>query len=126
MVRPDTDEDRRRKAEFSKRLAQLRTAKMWSQSDLWRRVVERLPPDSKFHRTSISRYESGGNVPSSHVLRVLSDVLGVSPEQLVPPDSGERTDVATFAEVGGGVVRLTLDKLVSYETALEVLRLVRQ
>lgn len=127
MVKPDTDEDRRRKNEFAKRLVQFRTAKRWSQSDLWRRVVDRLPADTKFHRTSISRYESGTNIPAVQIAQVLAEALGVSVDQLLPPeDKTARTEVATFSEVGDGIVRLTLDKLVSYETALEVLRLVRK
>jgi transcriptional regulator with XRE-family HTH domain len=125
MVKPDTDDDRRRKAEFAKRLVQFRTAKRWSQSDLWRRVVERLPDGSKFHRTSISRYESGTNIPAPHLAQVVAEVLGVSVEQLLPSEDTHRTDITSFAEVGGGVVRLTVDKLVPYDTALQVLRLLQ-
>lgn len=125
MVKPDTDDDRRRKAEFAKRLVQFRTAKRWSQSDLWRRVVERLPDGSKFHRTSISRYESGTNIPAPHLAQVVAEVLGVSVEQLLPSEDTHRTDITSFSEVGGGTVRLTIDKLVSYDKALEVLRLLQ-
>lgn len=125
MVKPDTDEDRRRKAEFAKRLVQFRTAKRWSQSDLWRRVVERLPEGHKFHRTSISRYESASNVPALQIAQVLAEVLGVSVEQLLPSEESHRTDITTFSEVGNGVVRLTIDKLVPYDTALQVLRLLQ-
>lgn len=125
MVKPDTDEDRRRKNEFAKRLVQFRTAKRWSQSDLWRRVVERLPDGSKFHRTSISRYESGSNLPATHIAQVIAELLGVSIDQLLPAEDNLRTDITSFSEVGGGVVRLTIDKLVPYDKALEVLRLLQ-
>jgi transcriptional regulator with XRE-family HTH domain len=126
MVKPDTDDDRRRKNEFAKRLVQFRAAKRWSQSDLWRRVVDRLPEDTKFHRTSISRYESGTNIPAPQIVQVLAETLGVSAEQLLPNEEVGRTDVTTFSEVGDGIVRVTIDKLVPYDVALEILRLARQ
>lgn len=126
MVKPDTDEDRRRKNEFARRLVQYRVAKTWSQSDLWRRVADRLPEGHKFHRTSISRYESGANLPAPQVLQVIAETLGVSPDQLLPSTDVGRTDIATFNEVGSNMVRVTIDKIVPYDVGIELLRLAKQ
>lgn len=126
MVKPDTDEDRRRKNEFAKRLVQFRTAKRWSQSDLWRRVVERLPDGSKFHRTSISRYEGGTNIPAPHLAQVLSEVLGVSVEQLLPSEELHRTDIKRIDALGGGQARLTIDMIVSEDAAGDIYQFIRQ
>lgn len=126
MVKPDTDDDRRRKAEFAKRLVQFRTAKRWSQSDLWRRVVERLPDGSKFHRTSISRYESATNIPAPHLAQVVADVLGVSVDQLLPSEDMHRTDIKRIDTLGGGQARLTIDMIVSEDAAGDIYQFIRQ
>lgn len=120
MVKPDTDEDRRRKNEFAKRLLHFRTMKHWSQSDLWRRVAERMPDGSKFHRTSISRYESGANLPAPQILQVIAETLGVSPEQLLPTEMGRRAEVKSLTSIGGGQARITFDIIVDEDAAADI------
>lgn len=117
-------EDRLRALSFSRRLAKRRQELGISQAELTRRIKPLMINGVKFDRASMSRYESGQNLPRGEVLQALAAVLEMPPEELLPPKA-EPTEIGpNLMSQPDGMCRLTLDRILPYDVALQILQLV--
>ncbi len=76
----------RRKRQLAERLRTLMAAKGLTVTATARLLQERLP-DKKFNPVNLSHYRAGRSVPRPRILIALSEILGVSPEELAPTDA---------------------------------------
>jgi transcriptional regulator with XRE-family HTH domain len=118
---------------FKDKLRELRIDKGLSQSDLakalWGTTTDGRGYDVARNRSRISSYEKGDSVPDKHNLRKLSQVLGVTDDELAPDLAQRVLDQAEAAiqmkMIAGrpDQVRLTLDTLCSLATATKIISL---
>lgn len=111
--------------EFGRRLQHYTAAKGWTQADLVRQATKFLPKGKVFRRDSISLYMRGAQMPAPLRLHALAKALGVSLEDLTPPDNSEAPPIAMKA-MDGGNVWLQINQAVSMETALEIASLLKK
>jgi transcriptional regulator with XRE-family HTH domain len=99
-----------RRKRLSARLRWLMDQRGLSVSAAARLVQEQLP-GSSFNASNISHYRVGRSMPRPNVLRALSLVLGVDPEELASPTSNETAhdaDAAAERRKNGGSHNLVL------------------
>lgn len=110
------------KQEFGKRLYNLMLRKGWHQSELSRQ--------SGLPRDSISVYVRGKSLPTPASLILLSDALGVKPEELLPNHTESAIDADNPAMEmkvspnAPNVAWLRINRLVSIRTALKIMQMV--
>jgi transcriptional regulator with XRE-family HTH domain len=80
-----------RRKKLSERLRALMDEKGLSVARAARMVQERLP-DGSFNSANISHYRAGRSLPRPDVLRALSAVLDVDPEDLAPTKANGQAD----------------------------------
>jgi transcriptional regulator with XRE-family HTH domain len=90
----------RRKRRLSERLRLLMDEKGLSVTAAARLVKEQLPGAS-FNPANISHYRAGRSVPRPNVLRALSAILNVDPEDLAPQQEAQE-DVAIKPQAAKG------------------------
>lgn len=110
--------------QFAKRLYRALINKGWTQSELARQA--------NLTRNAVSTYMRAQALPTPNNLEALAKALGVAPEELLPPvgqvlaEPVMPIDVCSFKEVGSGQARLQVNKIVSTDTALEVVQLINR
>ena len=82
------DDGRRRL--LAERLRMLMADKGLTVTATARLLQERLP-GKKFNSVNLSHYRAGRSVPRQRILIALSEILGVSPEELAPVNEGRAT-----------------------------------
>lgn len=108
--------------QFAKRLYRAIVNKGWTQSELARQA--------NLTRNAVSTYVTARTLPTPSNLDALAKALGVAAEELLPPvaealaPAVSAIETCSFREVEGGQARLQVNKIVSMDTALEVIRLV--
>ena len=121
-----------RKAAFAERLKAAIERRGWSLSETARRTASVLGADAKFGRSNLSHYLHGRALPRGRQLLALCHALGVRPDDLLsgePPrdvDVISRTPTGLHAQdQGDGTVLLEVSQRVPWQTALEVMRLLK-
>ena len=115
--------------DFARRLATLRVAKGWNQSELARQAALFMP-DKKFNRDNISKYEKFTRPTPLH-LNAIARALGVKPEELMP-DKGmllshrmEDTELS-MNTVGKNEAWLRVNQKVPIADAYKIIEILRK
>lgn len=121
--------DAARRAVFAERLKAAMGRKGWGLSETARRASQVLGPGAKFGRAHVWHYLHGRAVPRARQLDALSRALDVEPDDLLgsaPEARGEAAASTVRAhDQGDGTVFLEVVQRVSWETALEILRVLQ-
>lgn len=117
--------DSERLKAFGERLRRLMIQKRLTGAELARKAS--VFAGVEMGRHLISAYVRGENEPSEEYLRHIAKVLGVRPEELLPPPlgEGEAPQYATATTTIDGKTRLVVDAEVEPEVALKILTMVR-
>ena len=110
------------------------SAKGWTGADLAREASKHLPPGPRGKKREMGRhlpsaYTRGLNYPNEVNLTAIAKALGVPTSELVPDRTTEDGKPASFVNVassGGGMARLTIDAEVDEDSALKIMKLVRE
>lgn len=117
------------KAEFARRLQRAFVEKGWNQSELARRA-EKFMPDRNFPRDNISKYVRGKVLPGPTHLNAMARALSMKPDDLLPqrgvPQAGQEHPALHFQDLGDGNVWLRVNRALSFETALEIMNLIKK
>ncbi|PZR93190.1 MAG: hypothetical protein DI537_11390 [Stutzerimonas stutzeri] len=117
------------RVEFAKRLQHFMAERGWNQSETARRASEHMPGRKSFGRDNISCYVRAVSVPRNEHLRALSKALGVQPSDLVPAPMAKSVESKAPAldlrDVGAGKVWLRINTEVPWDTAAEIMKLVK-
>jgi transcriptional regulator with XRE-family HTH domain len=131
-VNPDRAEDNSRKVAFAERLKAAIERRGWSLTETARQTASVLGTDAKFGRANLSHYLHGRSMPRARQLLALSHALGVRPDDLFPAGSLSRVEVISGTptgihalDQGDGTVTLEVSQRVPWQTALEVMRLLK-
>jgi transcriptional regulator with XRE-family HTH domain len=116
------------KAAFGRRLQELLNERGWSQSDLMRRTKAVDPANEGLKRDAISTYINGRSFPTERSMSLLSKGLNVSPSLLATGSDSAASQSREFAEFvisegSPGKVAIRVDRIVSMETARDILNL---
>ena len=123
------------KNEFARRLEARRIELGWNQSELARRASEHLPKPAKgqkqghsIGRDQISHYSRGISLPRPEVLRALAKALDCEPRDLVPAGVPSTVTPVAFrmTQLDSGRVQLTVNRVVSFETATKIVALLAE
>lgn len=115
------------KQDFGRRLQQLLDERMWSQSDLARKVEE--VTGRRMGRDAVSTYINGRSFPTPTSLNQLCQALSLTREQLFPkaPINAPRNEHPAFemrtASGDPGRAWVRVNQSMSFETATEIARL---
>lgn len=118
------------KQEFGRRLAFLLDERMWNQSDLVR-AVKRITGED-MGRDAVSTYINGRSFPTPKSLNLLCQALGVTKEELLPNGTmqamnDEHPALELRAAAGHpGKAWLRINRLMRFETATEIVKLVNE
>jgi transcriptional regulator with XRE-family HTH domain len=131
-VNQDRARDSRGKAAFAERLKAAIERRGWSLTETARHTASVLGTDAKFGRGNLSHYLHGRAMPRARHLAALSHALGVSPDDLLPGGHPSRVEVLSGTptgihalDQGDGTVLLEVSQRVPWQTALEVMRLLK-
>lgn len=117
------------KAEFGRRLSSLMVERGWNQSEFARQAQKLAPPGISITRDKISKYVRGQVFPNPSHLKVLADALECTPRELLPnrgvPEAGDALPRLAMREIGDGKVWLSVNQAIEFETALQILSLLR-
>lgn len=127
MSSPNEDRQRQRALTFARNLINRRAEKGFSQSDLAARASYFLPEKRSFSRASVSRYESGENIPGPATLAALAKALECEPGELLPArrEAASPRSPMGFEMEKDGMVKLSLDMKVPLDLAMHILDLVK-
>jgi transcriptional regulator with XRE-family HTH domain len=112
---------------FGRRLQKALNAKGWNQSELARRMAPLLPRTS-IARDNISKYVRGKVLPQPLILEAMAKVLDMAPSDLL---ATRRTNIPAAnppldaRDLGDGNVWLRVNRAVSWDVALQVMKLLR-
>lgn len=134
--RRDPDREQRLEA-FAQRLQREMTKKGWNGQDLAIAASKFVPDSHKDKKTGkrfelgrhlISAYLRAANEPTEANLIYIAKALGVKPVDLLQPAPGEgdSPQYATATSTLDGKTRLVIDAEVDAETALKVLKMIRE
>lgn len=134
--RRDPDREQRLDA-FAQRLQRMMTQKGWNGQDLADAASKFVPDSHKDKKTRkrfvlgrhlISAYLRAANEPTEANLSYIAQALGVKPSELLQPAPGEgdSPQYATATSTLDGKTRLVIDAEVDAETALTVLKMIRE
>jgi transcriptional regulator with XRE-family HTH domain len=119
-------------AAFAERLKAAIDRRGWSLSETARQTASVLGANAKFGRGNLSHYLHGRAMPRARHLAALSHALGVRPDDLWPGGAPSRVEIipgpATgihAQDQGDGTVLLEVSQRVPWQTALEVMRLLK-
>ena len=122
--------------EFGRRLQSELVKRNWSQSELARRISERLPPPSPgqkqghdFGRDRISHYIRGISLPRPEALSLLAQVLDITPDDLLPPGgnpAARRVAPLSMQDLGDGRCALNVNQVVSSAVAMKIIRILSE
>jgi len=125
-----TDGKERRRAArevLAKNLQNLMIEKGFTQAELARRL-QKLLPDERIERDSISNYCRATAMPSPIRLAGLAELFKVEPKDLLPEDSvpyafkpEKKTPAREMKDLGDGNVWLTINQAVPYSLAIKIL-----
>ncbi len=121
-------EDERVKA-FATRLTRLMAAKSWTGADLAREASKHMPRGKEMGRHLPSAYMRGLNYPNDVNLEAIAKALGVPKLDLVPESAMLDGGVPNFVNVsstGSGMARLTIDTEIDEDSAMKIMKLVRE
>jgi transcriptional regulator with XRE-family HTH domain len=117
--------------EFSRRLQTQMIAKGFNQTEL-AYECKRRAPELRFERDTISTYIRAIALPGPKRLSIISQVLGVEPNELLPNDfvpaaftEPARTPSRKFESLTDGTVWLSVNQAVPFDTALKVMELLK-
>ena len=133
------------KEKFAERLRAALQRKGWSESEAARQVSRHLENGDKFGRAHIWHYLRGRTLPRSRYLLALSRALEVEPSELLPDrsvplydpertsvpggpagaSSNDRADLVHVRDFGDGTAMLEVHKRLPWETALEVVQILK-
>jgi transcriptional regulator with XRE-family HTH domain len=123
------------RALFARRLEAARVEKGWNMSELARRATACLPKPKKgqlqgvgIGRDLMSHYSRGKSRPRAEYLEAIAKALGTTREALMPTSPGSAPPPPVhspmkFEELEDGRVLLQINRVVSREAALAVVRL---
>lgn len=113
--------------EFARRLQKLMVAKGWNQSEMARQSALHMP-DKSFGRDLISGYLRGRFMPGPVHLNAIARAAGVPPDELVPTRSTTAAAMPPreLRDMGGGMCWLSVNQVVSWQTALQIMRLLQE
>jgi transcriptional regulator with XRE-family HTH domain len=121
-----------RKAAFAARLKAAMERKGWDLSETARQTAFVLGANAKFSRSHVWHYLHARAMPRARQLAALSDALEVRPNDLlralptqVEDESGTLTSTIHAEYQGDGTVILEVSQRVPWQTALEVMRLLK-
>ena len=121
-----------RQAAFAERLKAAIERRGWSLTETARQTASVLGTDAKFGRGNLSHYLHGRAMPRARHLAALSHALGVSPDDLLPGGGPSRVEVISGTptgihaqDQGDGTVLLEVSQRVPWQTAFEVMRLLK-
>ena len=90
---------------LSERLRALMDAKGLTVTAVSKLMIEKLEGET-FNSANISHYRAGRSLPRPRILKALSEVLGVTPDELLPlGEIGPTTSGSAHSEAGYGVVK---------------------
>lgn len=116
------------KAEFARRLNKYMVKKGWNQSELARQA-EAHSKGRRFGRDNVSVYIRGKVLPGPTHLDALCKAFGIKPEDLLPKrvarEAGEKYPSLDMRQLSDGRVWLRINQAVPFETALEIMRVIR-
>lgn len=121
-MRDDPEHKKQRALEFARRLRNRRVEMGMSQSDLAARINDYLPGRS-FARASVSRYESGENIPVPRTMQAIAKVLNCEPNDLVPRFTASPRSPLSMEADQEGNVKLSIDTVVPLEVAMKIMAL---
>jgi transcriptional regulator with XRE-family HTH domain len=138
------------RADFADRLRTAIERKGWSISETARRAADFLDEGEKFGRAHVWHYLQGKAIPRARYLEALSRALEVQPADLIPvassssaadPEAAQRIQPAASGidkksslreenmvhvrDYGDGTALLDVSQGVSWDTALEILRILK-
>jgi transcriptional regulator with XRE-family HTH domain len=138
------------RADFADRLRTAIERKGWSISETARRAADFLDEGEKFGRAHVWHYLQGKAIPRARYLEALSRALEVQPADLIPvassssaaePEAVQRLQPAASGidkksslreenmvhvrDYGDGTALLDVSQGVSWDTALEILRILK-
>jgi transcriptional regulator with XRE-family HTH domain len=121
-----------RKAAFAERLKAAMERKGWDLSETARQTAFVLGVNAKFSRSHVWQYLHARAMPRDRQLAALSNALEVRPNDLlralptqVEDKSGTPTGIIHAEHQGDGTVILEVSQRVPWQTALEVMRLLK-
>lgn len=140
-----TDPQSAAKANFAERLRAALQRKGWSESEAARQVSRHLENGDKFGRAHIWHYLRGRTLPRSRYLLALSRALEVDPSELLPDrtvplyeptrpslaggpsgaPANDQADLVHVRDFGDGTAMLEVHKRMPWETALEVVQILK-
>lgn len=120
----EPDFKKQRAQDFATRLVKRRVQKNFNQAELAARASAYLPANRSFSRGSISRYESGLNIPGPSTLTALAKALECEPSDLVPRGvlASPRTPLSLEADKDGNY-KLSIDTVVPLSVAMQIIAL---
>jgi transcriptional regulator with XRE-family HTH domain len=121
---------------FADRLQHYRKNQGWSQSDLarevWGEITLKTGRKAAKNRDRISTYEMGKSWPDPQNLAAIAKALGVTAEELAPNITAStvarQNPALSITQIEGhdDMVLVQVNRQVSEETALEIMRILRQ
>jgi transcriptional regulator with XRE-family HTH domain len=119
-----------RKAAFAARLKAAIERKGWDLSETARKTASVLGADAKFSRSHVWQYLHAIAMPRGRQLAALSQALEVRPDDLLPSPSEVEGTSSTprgfrAEDQGDGTAILEVSQRVPWQTALEVMRLLK-
>ena len=117
------------KVEFARRLSNQLVLKGWNQSDLAAAATKIAPAGIKIGRDSVSNYIRAKNLPTPVHLKLLSDALGCTTNDLMPTrgtrEAGDTAQPAELKDMGQGTAWLRINEVVPWQVALQVMAILR-
>jgi transcriptional regulator with XRE-family HTH domain len=110
------------KREFAKRLAAEINKQGWNGSELARRASKYAPVT----RDNVSNYLNAAAIAGPTKLVAMAKALNVTPTDLLPSrprDPAAAASPLQMRDLGNGTAQLTIDRVVPYRLALDVLNL---
>jgi transcriptional regulator with XRE-family HTH domain len=112
------------KRELAKRILNAMNERGWNGSELARRA-------SKYHevtRDNVSNYLNGKQLPGPAKLNALAKAFGMEATELLPHRRTESSLPAPtqMRDMGNGLAHLNLDRVVPFNLALDILRMIEQ
>lgn len=120
----NSQDNRVRALDFARRLVNRRKQLGYSQAEVTRRIKPLLTNGATFDRASMSRYESGQNLPRPETLHALAATLDMSPEELLPSKLEVKEVPFRMTVESDGMCRITINMSVPPEVALQIMQIV--
>jgi transcriptional regulator with XRE-family HTH domain len=132
--RPAAEHTSGRKSLFAERLKAAMERRGWTSSETARQTASVLGGEAKFGRAHVWHYLHAKSLPRARQLFALSHALDVRPDELlrlaesrsrVDVLSGTLTGIIRAEDQGDGTVIVEVSQRVTWQTALDVMRLLK-